>query len=121
MLHKAKHLYSFGPFTLNVSDRALFHGGREVKLGPTAFDLLLFFVSHSGSLVSRDELKQAVWGSGNIEANNVDQKIAEIRRALVPHEYIQNSRGHGWRFIAEVTSEARPVKKAPRLEVAPSA
>jgi DNA-binding winged helix-turn-helix (wHTH) protein len=115
MLHKPKHLYSFGSFTLNVFDRILLHGGQEVKLGPTAFDLLLFFVAHAGALVSRDALKQAVWRTGNLEDNNVDQKIAEVRRALARSdrsagEYIQNVRGHGWRFVAQVTEhrEDRP-------------
>src|ERR1017187_814697 len=114
MLHKPKHLYSFGAFTLNVSDRVLLNGGRELKLGPTAFDLLLFFVARPGALVSRDELKEAVWRTENIENNNVDQKIGEIKRALVPYdraasEYIQNVRGHGWRFVSQVTEhcEAR--------------
>ena len=121
MLHKPRHFYRFGAFTLNVSDRVLLHGGRELKLGPTAFDLLLFFVARPGALVSRDELKEAVWRTENIEDNNVDQKITEIKRALVPYdraasEYIQNVRGHGWRFVAQVTEHCEtrlPEEEAP--------
>jgi len=126
MLHKPKHLYNFGAFTLNVSDRILLHGGREVKLGSTAFDLLLFFAAHPGVLVSRDELKQAVWGNRNLEDNNVDQRINEIRRALAQcdrsaGEYIPNTRGHGWRFVAEVTEdcEARLPEEEALAEAVP--
>jgi DNA-binding winged helix-turn-helix (wHTH) protein len=107
MLHKLNHIYGFGTFTLNVTDRVLRHGEREVRLGSTAFDLLVVFVAHPGTLFSREELKQAVWGTENIEDNNVDQRIAEVRRALAcdrnTDKYVQNVRGHGWRFVEEVT------------------
>ncbi len=127
MLHKLKHLYTFGAFTLNASDRVLLHGEREVKLGPTAFDLLHFFVGRPGTLVNREELKLAVWGNEHIVDNNVDQKIAEVRMALLQcepsaGEYIQNVRGHGWRFVAPVTerSEARLPKEEALPEAVPS-
>ena len=107
MLKKTKHAYTFGRFSLNVTDRVLLFDGREIKLEPRAFDVLVFFVSHAGDLVNRDEIKLYVWGTSFLEDNNVDQRIAIVRRVLRQHdrshEYIHNSRGYGWRFVAEVT------------------
>jgi DNA-binding winged helix-turn-helix (wHTH) protein/Tol biopolymer transport system component len=104
-----KRLYTFGPFTLNTQNRVLSCGGRVLKLEPKAFDLLVFFVSHAGELVSREKIKLAVWETPHLDDNNIDQKIAAIRSVFRKHglspDAIQNDRGRGWRFGVEVTTD----------------
>ena len=119
MLQKTQHLYTFGPFTVNAADCVLACNGREIKLESKAFDLLVFFILHSGELVNREQIKLAVWGEDvNIIDNNIDKKIGLIRDALSQHDgtrkYIQNRPGRGWRFTAEVTEHAEePLPEPP--------
>ena len=107
MLKKAKRLYAFGPFTLNATDCILSCGGREIKLEPKVFELLDYFVSHPGEILSRDQIKLAVWGTENLEDNNVDQKLVAIRRVFLRYarsrDYIETFPKRGWRFAAKVT------------------
>jgi Tol biopolymer transport system component/DNA-binding winged helix-turn-helix (wHTH) protein len=101
-----KRLYTFGSFTLDAPNRVLSCGARELKLEPKAFDLLVFFVSHAGELVNREQIKVEVWETPHLDDNNIDQKIAAIRSVFRKHglspEAIQNDRGRGWRFAVEV-------------------
>ena len=125
MPEKPKHIYSFGPFRLNAADCVLLCHGQEIKLEPRAFDLLQFFAAHSGELVNREQLKLGVWGTSNLDDNNVDQKIAAVRRALFQNdgsrEYIQNRRGRGWRFVADVTEQVEVQEASPTVVTTPAA
>jgi DNA-binding winged helix-turn-helix (wHTH) protein len=127
MLYNPKRLYSFGPFVLNASDMLLLHLGKEVELRPRAFDLLLFLVTHRDTLVSRSDIKLEVWQAANLDDSNIDHKIAEIRHVLTEcdpaGEYIQTSRGHGWRFLPQVTENVTapdPKGDAPTGAIPPS-
>ncbi|MEO8926027.1 MAG: phosphate regulon transcriptional regulator PhoB [Caulobacteraceae bacterium] len=58
-------------------------GGEEVHLGPTEFRLLDYFMQHPGRVFSREQLLDAVWGSGvYVETRTVDVHIGRLRRAL---------------------------------------
>jgi len=48
MAKPAKHLYQFGPFSVDVAERVLLRDGRPVALPPKAFELLLALVEHRG-------------------------------------------------------------------------
>src|ERR1700755_2108517 len=54
-----------------VIDRAAHRvrrGAREVRLGPTEFRLLDYLMQHPGRVFSREQLLDAVWGSGGFVA-----------------------------------------------------
>jgi Tol biopolymer transport system component len=91
---------------LRISDRVLLTGGEELSLSPRAFELLQYFVTNPGALVSREQLKASVWGTLNVSDNSIDQKIAELRKVFAQvdpsTEYIQNKHGQGWRFVVAV-------------------
>jgi DNA-binding winged helix-turn-helix (wHTH) protein len=124
MFKKINRQFAFGPFLLSVTDRVLSCDGREIKLEPRAFDVLVFFISHPGELVNREEIKLEVWGTSHLDDNNVDQRIAAVRRALRqgddPREYIHNNRGHGWCFKADVIKlQDNPAQEIPLTPTAP--
>ncbi len=74
----------------------------EIKLGPTEYKLLQFFMSHPDRAYSREQLLDLVWG-GNvyIDDRTVDVHIRRLRKALADFgydKYIQTVRGTGYRF-----------------------
>ncbi len=74
----------------------------ELKLGPTEFRLLQFFMSHPDRVYNRGQLIDLVWGPGvYIEERTVDVHIRRLREALAKGGYdrmIQTVRGAGYRF-----------------------
>jgi two-component system phosphate regulon response regulator PhoB len=57
--------------------------GLELKLGPTEYRLLAFFMEHPRRVFSRAQLLDAVWGTGSeIEERTVDVHIRRLRKAI---------------------------------------
>ena len=57
--------------------------GKELKLGPTEYRLLAFFMEHPRRVFSRAQLLDAVWGTGSeIEERTVDVHIRRLRKAI---------------------------------------
>ncbi len=75
---------------------------REVKVGPTEFRLLHFFMTHTERVHSRAQLLDRVWGDHVfIEERTVDVHVKRLREALSPvqcAELIETVRGAGYRM-----------------------
>lgn len=80
--------------------------GKPVRLGPTEYKLLHFFVSHPERVYTREQVLDRVWGQNvYVEERTVDVHIRRLRKALEPHGYdhmIQTVRGTGYRFSEKV-------------------
>ncbi|TAJ52075.1 MAG: phosphate regulon transcriptional regulatory protein PhoB [Nevskiaceae bacterium] len=80
--------------------------GEPVKLGPTEYRLLHFFISHPERVYTREQVLDRVWGQNvYVEERTVDVHIRRLRKALEPHGYdnmIQTVRGTGYRFSDKV-------------------
>ncbi len=76
--------------------------GQPVKLGPTEYRLLHFFMSHPERVYTREQVLNRVWGQNvYVEERTVDVHIRRLRRSLEPHGLdglIQTVRGSGYRF-----------------------
>jgi len=58
-------------------------GGQALKLGPTEYRLLVFFMEHPRRVFSRAQLLDAVWGNGSeVEERTVDVHIRRLRKAI---------------------------------------
>jgi two-component system phosphate regulon response regulator PhoB len=83
---------------------------REVKVGPTEFRLLHFFMTHPERVHSRAQLLDRVWGDHVfIEERTVDVHVKRLREALAPVQcagLIETVRGAGYRFTQQVSSVA---------------
>ena len=55
-------LLRFGVFELNLDTEELRKSGTLVKLPPLPFKLLVLLASHSGQIVTRDEIQEQLWG-----------------------------------------------------------
>ena len=94
-----------GVLTLDTISRRVLHEDKEIKMGPTEYRLLEFFMSHAGRAYSRTQLLDHVWGAGEyLEERTVDVHIRRLRKVLEPtgtSQYLQTVRGHGYRFLTE--------------------
>ena len=94
-----------GDLTLDTVSRRIVHQGEEIRLGPTEYRLLEFFMGHAGRAYSRSQILDHVWGANAyLEERTVDVHIRRLRKALEPSgtdHYLQTVRGHGYRFLAD--------------------
>jgi two-component system phosphate regulon response regulator PhoB len=94
-----------GNLTLDTVSRRVLSGEEEIRMGPTEYRLLEFFMAHAGRAYSRSQILDHVWGTNAyLEERTVDVHIRRLRKALEPagaSHYLQTVRGHGYRFLAE--------------------
>ena len=99
-----------GGLLLDPATRRVSRGGREVKVGPTEFRLLHFFMTHPERVHSRAQLLDRVWGDHVfIEERTVDVHVKRLREALAPAQcaqMIETSRGAGYRLTRHVQAES---------------
>ena len=85
----------------HASQRVSAHG-EPIRLGPTEYRLLHFFISHPERVYTREQVLDRVWGQNiYVEERTVDVHIRRLRKALQPHGFdnmIQTVRGTGYRF-----------------------
>ncbi len=83
---------------------------RELKVGPTEFRLLHFFMTHPERVHSRSQLLDRVWGDHVfIEERTVDVHVKRLRESLAPvgcSAMIETVRGAGYRLTASVVAAA---------------
>lgn len=73
----------FGEFVLDSTRGGLFGAdGAQVPLRPKTWSLLLHLAAHSGQVISREALLDAVWPDVTVTDDSITQCVAELRRAL---------------------------------------
>ncbi|WP_040725917.1 phosphate regulon transcriptional regulator PhoB [Thiomicrorhabdus sp. Kp2] len=91
-----------GNMRLDLESHRFYVSEDEIKLGPTEFKLVHFFMSHPNRVFSRAQLLDHVWGVNVVvEERTVDVHIRRLRKLLEPTQvadYIQTIRGSGYRF-----------------------
>lgn len=99
----AKEIYTFGDCELDLGSHCFTCGGDEVELTSKEFRLLSFFLSRSGRALTRDQILNAVWGSGLlVTSRSVDRCVTTLRSKIEPNVkdpiYIKTIRDVGYRF-----------------------
>ena len=76
--------YRFGAFELDVPNAQLRRDGAPVKLAPQPFAALALLVERAGALVTREEMRAALWGDDrHVDVNaGVNFCMAQLRAAL---------------------------------------
>jgi Tol biopolymer transport system component/DNA-binding winged helix-turn-helix (wHTH) protein len=105
---RVKHLYKFGEFTLDASERTLTRQGELQPLTPKAIDTLLALVRNSGHVVEKETLLKQIWPDTFVEESTLAQNIFTLRKVLGNDknngtQFIETVPKRGYRFIAETT------------------
>jgi two-component system phosphate regulon response regulator PhoB len=94
-----------GPLKLDPSTRRVSRDAQEVRMGPTEFRLLHFFMTHPERVHTRAQLLDRVWGDHVfIEERTVDVHVKRLREALAPiacAHMVDTVRGAGYRFTSQ--------------------
>lgn len=72
----------FGDFEVDLDRGGLARRGEQIPLRPKTFAVLRYLIERAGTLVSRNELLDAVWPGVVVTGDSVAQCLKEIRRAL---------------------------------------
>ena len=91
-----------GDVVLDRAAHRVMRRTREVRLGPTEFKLLEFFMENAGRVLSRQQLLDGVWGrDAFIDGRTVDVHVGRLRKALIrgaDSDPIRTVRGAGYVF-----------------------
>jgi len=94
--------FSLGDVLLDRESHDVTVDGRPVDLTAKEFDLLAFFMSNAGVVVSRDLLLDRVWGQEYPGGTRtVDVHVAQLRRKLGRPDLIRTLRGAGYKAVAQ--------------------
>ena len=97
-----------GPLSMDPGTRRVSRDGAEVRLGPTEFRLLHFFMTHPERVHSRSQLLDRVWGDHVfIEERTVDVHVKRLREALDKVQcarMIETVRGAGYRLTQQASA-----------------
>ncbi len=82
--------------------------GEAIKLRPQTFAMLALFAANAGRAVSKQELMVALWPNVHVSEDSLFKCVRELRTALGDdqRQLIKLISGYGYRFDAEITSEA---------------
>ena len=101
-------LLRFGAFELDLEAEQLLKSGRLVRLQPQPFKLLCLLTSQPGKVVTREEIRAALWEDDTFVdfEQGVNFAVKQVREALNdPAEhaiYVQTVPKRGYRFMAPV-------------------
>lgn len=100
----AQGVFRFGEYELDCSRFELLRKGRSVRLERKPLELLILLASRNGELVSRDEIREQLWGPEvYVDAEHgINTAVRKIRHALRDDperpRFIQTVTGKGYRF-----------------------
>ena len=100
----AGEMLEVGDIKLDANSHRVTRRGQDLKLGPTEFRLLKYFMEHPGHVFSRGQLLDAVWGTdSDIELRTVDVHIRRLRKGLAlddTSDPVRTVRSAGYAFEA---------------------
>ena len=98
----AEEKITFCDISLNIATHKVFRGDKEIKLGPTEFNLLRFFLENIERVFSREQLLNHVWkNDALVEPRTVDVHVRRLRKVLNTNnekDYIRTVRSAGYSF-----------------------
>ena len=115
----------FDDFELRLDSGALLRAGSPVKLQPQPAKVLEILASRSGEVISREEIRQLVWGDAFVDFDgSLNFSIKEIRRALgdsaTSPGFVETIPRRGYRFLKPVKVEPFAEPVSPSLPSPPS-
>jgi DNA-binding response OmpR family regulator len=96
--------HAFGDVEVDLRRCRVVKSGKLLDVSSKEFELLKYFISHSGETLSRDRLLEDVWGYDNFPTTRtVDTHLVRLRQKLEPDpeqpQYFLTVHGTGYRFV----------------------
>lgn len=101
----------FGSWILTTEDQSLMDDKNNRQLEPLLYNILVYLITNSERIISRQELVDNVWKQNYVDDNAINRAMSELRKALKS----ESQRGHvvkthyrsGYSFLLPVTIEYR--------------
>ncbi len=90
--------------SVDLDRREVLVAGSPVKLRPTEYRLLQYFIQNPGRILNHEQLLSKVWGPEYVDDNQILRLYVAYLRQKIETDpsnprYISNERGVGYRFI----------------------
>ena len=112
----------FGPFHVDRQRQQVYRGGNKLRLQGKVYHVLLVLIHKQGEVVTRDQLKQALWPADthvNYDAN-VNTTVNKLRQALGESTekpaYIETIPRRGYSFIGTAEFSDSPFPPATDIQ-----
>jgi DNA-binding winged helix-turn-helix (wHTH) protein len=101
---------AFGDFEFDETSMQLRREGSIVSINGQCLELLTLLLDHPGQLVTREEIRRALWPDSTVDfEHSVDVLVSRLRTALGDDgksgRYIQTVPKKGYRLVKHVRSE----------------
>ena len=113
-LGQRRRYIRFGPFQIDQERQQVSRSGTRLKLQGKVYQVLLVLIAKHGQVVTREELKQALWSSDtlvNCDAN-VNTAVNKLRQSLGDSTnapaYIETIPRKGYTFLLEPEFATQP-------------
>ncbi len=111
MILRVAGSFRFGAFELDVAAFTLRRDGIPVRLEKIPMEVLVLLVERAGTLVARDSMHAALWGSDVFLDRDaaINTAIRKIRKALGEDvdrpRFVETVVGKGYRFVGQIVRE----------------
>jgi len=96
----------FDGYEVDLGRRELRHDGLEIHVEPQVFDVLTRLILDAGTMVSKEQLMDDVWGSRFVSPSAVTSRIKSARAATgddgKSQRVIRTVHGRGFMFVADL-------------------
>ena len=90
-----------GQLRVSTASRSVTVSGQPIGLTNREFDLLLFFLTHTDTVFSREELLKRVWNWDFGDLSTVTVHVKRLRSKLGDHHRVQTVWGRGYLWQGE--------------------
>lgn len=96
---QAGELLTFADLRLNSGTREAYRDSRRIDLTTREYELLLLFMRHPRQVLTREQIRDQVWGDALVDSNAIEVHIGRLRDKLEAgneQRLIQTIRGAGY-------------------------
>jgi len=125
MNHLETTEFQLGDWRVVPAEGTLVRGEEIVHLEPKAMEVLVYFVSRPGDVITREELERDVWRGALVSYDAVTNTIIKLRKALGDDarkpRFISTIPKRGYKLICDTTNnDTAHTRDAPNNENKPS-
>ena len=96
-----------GALTVSTASRSVTVAGAPIGLTNREFDLLMFFLTHTDTVFSREELLKRVWNWDFGDLSTVTVHVKRLRSKLGAHHRVQTVWGRGYLWQGQADGDDR--------------